>query len=45
MKYDVAGMQPMFELEVGKPGSSYAFEIAEKIGLETAILEQAKMQP
>ena len=30
MKYDVAALEPLFELEVGKPGSSFAFEIAKK---------------
>lgn len=42
MKYDVAALEPLFELEVGKPGSSFAFEIARKIGLPTKIIEHAK---
>lgn len=42
MKYDVRALEPLFELEVGRPGSSFAFEIAKKIGLPTAIIEQAK---
>jgi DNA mismatch repair protein MutS2 len=29
-------------LEVGKPGSSYAFEIAQKIGLPQHVLNLAK---
>ncbi|MEM6737474.1 MAG: endonuclease MutS2, partial [Bacteroidota bacterium] len=33
MKYDHEALEPLFELEVGKPGSSFAFEIAGKIGL------------
>ncbi len=42
MKYDVNILEPLFELEVGKPGSSFAFEIARKIGLPTEIIENAK---
>lgn len=42
MKYDVGALEPLFELEVGKPGSSFAFEIAKKIGLPTQIIENAK---
>ncbi|MEQ8473208.1 MAG: endonuclease MutS2 [Marinoscillum sp.] len=42
MKYDVSALEPLFELEVGKPGSSFAFEIARKIGLPNYIIENAK---
>ncbi|RED97517.1 endonuclease MutS2 [Marinoscillum furvescens] len=42
MKYDVSALEPLFELEVGKPGSSFAFEIAKKIGLPEKIIENAK---
>ena len=42
MLFDNLEMQPLYSLEVGKPGSSYAFEIAHKIGLPRAILESAK---
>lgn len=41
MLYDAHGMQPLFRLETGKPGSSFAFEIAKKIGLPREILEEA----
>jgi DNA mismatch repair protein MutS2 len=34
-------MQPLFRLEMGKPGSSFAFEIARKIGLPEEILAEA----
>ena len=33
MLFDVNKIQPLFRLEIGKPGSSFAFEIARKIGL------------
>jgi DNA mismatch repair protein MutS2 len=34
-------MEPLFMLQVGKPGSSFAFEIARKIGLPEPILQEA----
>ena len=42
MKYDLEALEPLFELEVGKPGSSFAFEIASKIGLPEQIIESAR---
>lgn len=41
MLYDSNGMQPLFKLQIGKPGSSFAFEIARKIGLSKEILDEA----
>ncbi len=41
MLYDSQRMQPLFRLEMGKPGSSFAFEIARKIGLPEEILAEA----
>lgn len=41
MLYDSQNMNPLFQLEIGKPGSSFAFEIARKIGLPEEILEKA----
>ena len=42
MVFDNVHLQPMYMLEMGKPGSSYAFEIAQKIGLSPHLLELAK---
>ncbi|GAB3935251.1 endonuclease MutS2 [Mucilaginibacter myungsuensis] len=42
MLFDNQQMKPMYMLEVGKPGSSYAFEIAQKIGLPQNVLNLAK---
>ncbi len=42
MLFDNIEMRPLYMLEVGKPGSSYAFEIAQKIGLPPAVLNLAK---
>jgi DNA mismatch repair protein MutS2 len=41
MAFDNHLMQPLFQLAIGKPGSSFAFEIARKIGLPEDILEEA----
>ncbi len=41
MMYDSALMEPLFQLDIGKPGSSFAFEIARKIGLPENILQAA----
>jgi len=41
MMYDSAKMEPLFQLDIGKPGSSFAFEIARKIGLPENILQDA----
>jgi DNA mismatch repair protein MutS2 len=42
MLYDNENMRPLYQMETGKPGSSFAFEIAEKTGLKKSILETAK---
>ncbi|QQL51271.1 endonuclease MutS2 [Mucilaginibacter ginkgonis] len=42
MLFDNREMRPLYILEVGKPGSSYAFEIAQKIGLPQNVLNLAK---
>lgn len=41
MAFDSQFMQPLFQLYIGKPGSSFAFEIARKIGLPEDILVKA----
>jgi DNA mismatch repair protein MutS2 len=41
MLFDNHLMQPLFQLSIGKPGSSFAFEIARKIGLPEEILKGA----
>ena len=42
MRYDVDRLEPLYQLEIGKPGSSFALEIASKIGLSKDILAYAK---
>jgi DNA mismatch repair protein MutS2 len=41
MMFDTGKMQPLFKLEIGKPGSSFAIDIARKIGLPEEILKTA----
>ena len=41
MLFDNQKMQPLYQLQVGNPGSSFAFEIARKIGLPDEVLDQA----
>lgn len=41
MLYDRHHMQPLFQLEIGNPGSSFAVEIARKIGLPESVIEEA----
>lgn len=41
MSFDVKNIQPLFSLEMGKPGSSFAIEVARKIGLPEDIVRKA----
>jgi DNA mismatch repair protein MutS2 len=41
MLYDRHNMQPLFQLEIGHPGSSFAVEIARKIGLPESVIQAA----
>lgn len=41
MLYDRHLMQPLFRLEIGNPGSSFAIEIARKIGLPESVIAEA----
>lgn len=41
MMFDVQQIRPLFRLEQGKPGSSFAVEIARKIGLPEEIIRAA----
>ncbi len=41
MSFDVQNIRPLFRLEMGKPGSSFAVEIARKIGLPEDIIRAA----
>lgn len=41
MLYDRHQMQPLFQLRIGNPGSSFAVEIARKIGLPEEVIQDA----
>lgn len=41
MLYDRHQMQALFKLEIGRPGSSFAIEIARKTGLPEAVIQDA----
>ena len=42
MLFDTKAMQPLYRLKIGTPGSSFAFEIAKKIGFPKVILKSAE---
>ena len=42
MVFDEEHLQPMYKLNIGKPGSSYTFAIAERIGLPKHLINNAK---
>lgn len=44
MLFDNKALMPLYILQVGKPGSSYALEIAQKIGLGSSLIESAKQK-
>ena len=41
MLYDSAKMQPLFMLKIGNPGSSFAVEIARKMGIPSDVIDYA----
>jgi DNA mismatch repair protein MutS2 len=41
MLYDRQHLQPLFQLQIGNPGSSFAVEIARKIGLPEDLIQDA----
>ena len=41
MLYDRGEMRPLFQLQIGNPGSSFAVEIARKIGLPEDVISEA----
>lgn len=42
MAFDEENLQPQYKLIIGKPGSSYTFSIAERIGLDRSLINRAR---
>lgn len=42
MLFDVETLEPKYILTVGEPGSSYTFEVAERVGFPKNLIERAK---
>ncbi len=42
MQFDQVSLRPTYRLQMGIPGSSYAFDIASRMGLPTEILQKAR---
>lgn len=42
MAFDEVNLQPLYRLIIGKPGSSYTFSIAERIGLPPHLIKRAR---
>lgn len=42
MAFDENNLLPLYKLIIGKPGSSYTFSIAERIGLQKNLIERAR---
>ena len=42
MEFDLRNLQPTYELNIGQAGSSFTFEVAQKIGIPYNIINKAK---
>ncbi len=42
MSFDEENLQPLYKLNIGKPGSSYTFAIAQRSGLQNQLISRAK---
>ena len=42
MRYDVDNLKPLYQLDMGQPGSSFALEIASNIGLPNKVIDKAR---
>ena len=42
MAFDEKNLRPLYQLIIGKPGSSYTFSIAERIGLPQSLINKAR---
>lgn len=44
MLFDTKKLKPLYELSVGQPGSSFTFEVAQYNGIDTKLLDKAKVK-
>ncbi len=44
MLFDIEHLEPKYILSIGEPGSSYTFEVAERVGFPKFIIERAKQK-
>jgi DNA mismatch repair protein MutS2 len=44
MLFDIDHLEPKYILSIGEPGSSYTFEVAERVGFPKYIIERAKQK-
>ncbi len=44
MLFDIEHLEPKYILSIGEPGSSYTFEVAERVGFPKHIIERAKQK-
>lgn len=44
MLFDLDNLEPKYILSIGEPGSSYTFEVAEKVGFPKNLIERAKQK-
>jgi DNA mismatch repair protein MutS2 len=42
MLFHIKTLKPLYQLTIGEPGSSFTFEVAEKIGLPAEIIQRSK---
>jgi DNA mismatch repair protein MutS2 len=42
MAFDESKLEPLYQLVIGKPGSSYTFAIAQRSGLSSKVIERAR---
>ncbi|MGB2868973.1 MAG: endonuclease MutS2 [Bacteroidota bacterium] len=44
MEFDQASLKPTYRFKAGVPGSSFAFELAERIGIDRSVLSKARVR-
>lgn len=42
MLFDLENMEPLYKLSIGQPGSSFTFEVAERVGFPKNLIDQAQ---